>query len=424
MTAQTTFIEKVATEVRSAFPCRLDEQRRLEQRAAVASIVHAASARRPRRPRRLLHAALAAALIAVAGAAAALILQVGQARFSGQEGVSLRKEGLWFESRPGKAMLLRFKDGSRIELASLATGKVVEADEKTVRIVLQGGTLSAGIRRGTGIRWSFRCGSYLVSVKGTAFSMTWSERDRILDLTVLEGTVLVTGAGIAEGGIAVAAGNHLKADEKKRTIFLEPASTKEKGTETSPPSPPAGEPLSPAATGGVCPAGGPDAPSPGGAGQAVALPESKKLMEQGEYAGAVASARMAGFDTLLSTLDLPDLWRLADAARYAEDGGSAIEALTAVRARFGSTQQARIAAFLIGRVNADMEKNPSKAASWFSTYLKEDPGGPLSEEALGRLMDAYLKAGKEHDASETARTYLDKYPEGTFAELANSIVKK
>jgi hypothetical protein len=113
MTAQTTFIEKVATEVRSAFPCRLDEQRRLEQRAAVASIVHAASARRPRRPRRLLHAALAAALIAVAGAAAALILQVGQARFSGQEGVSLRKEGLWFESRPGKAMLLRFKDGSR-----------------------------------------------------------------------------------------------------------------------------------------------------------------------------------------------------------------------------------------------------------------------------------------------------------------------
>ena len=35
----------------------------------------------------------------------------------------------------------------------------------------------------------------------------------------------------------------------------------------------------------------------------------------------------------------------------------------------------------------------SEAASWFETYLREQPSGPLMGDAFGRLMEARLRAG-------------------------------
>ena len=74
-----------------------------------------------------------------------------------------------------------------------------------------------------------------------------------------------------------------------------------------------------------------------------------------------------------------------------------------------------------GRVEMDLNKKPAKAARWFQSYLDDSPGGSLAEEALGRLITALRKAGNEAAASKAAARYLEKYPTGTFREIALAV---
>jgi TolA-binding protein len=153
-------------------------------------------------------------------------------------------------------------------------------------------------------------------------------------------------------------------------------------------------------------------------------PGWKAFIEQGKYAEAMKDAEEEGFEALVEKLPLSDLWLLANAARYAGDDAKAKKALTAVRGRFGKSKLAKVAAFLLGRIALESDKDPAAGERWLETYLAEDPGGPLAEEALGRLIDARVKAGHTKDAREAGAAYLQKYPDGIFAELARSVLKK
>ena len=64
----------------------------------------------------------------------------------------------------------------------------------------------------------------------------------------------------------------------------------------------------------------------------------------------------------------------------------------------------------------------AKAADWFQIYLKERPGGPLTREARGRVMEATHRTGRRTEARNLALTYLLDYPAGPHAELARRIV--
>ena len=64
----------------------------------------------------------------------------------------------------------------------------------------------------------------------------------------------------------------------------------------------------------------------------------------------------------------------------------------------------------------------SQAARSFRTYLKERPGGPMTREALGRLMEASQKEGDTASARAAAERYLRDYPSGPHAKLASRLV--
>ncbi|MDD5309948.1 MAG: hypothetical protein PHU25_21735, partial [Deltaproteobacteria bacterium] len=146
----------------------------------------------------------------------------------------------------------------------------------------------------------------------------------------------------------------------------------------------------------------------------------KTLCDRGDFAGAMAAAQSEGLPGLLETLNMNDLWQLADAARYAKKGDVTARALLAFRSRFASSQKTRVAAFLLGRASMELTHDAAGAQRWFETYLAEDPNGPLAEEALGRLIDAGNRAGDTERARKAAVEYLKRHPGGVFTELARS----
>jgi TolA-binding protein len=154
------------------------------------------------------------------------------------------------------------------------------------------------------------------------------------------------------------------------------------------------------------------------------LPEDwQALLDQGRYNDLMMLVKKSGLEHWLLVLDLPELWRLAEAARYAKQDQEANQILLAVRKRFPATWHARVAAYLLGRLAMQQSQNSKIALKWFTTYLNEDPDGSLAEEALGRLISVYQTLGQNQEAQEAAKTYLQRYPNGMFTFLARSVIK-
>jgi outer membrane protein assembly factor BamD (BamD/ComL family) len=80
-------------------------------------------------------------------------------------------------------------------------------------------------------------------------------------------------------------------------------------------------------------------------------------------------------------------------------------------------------AFAIGLVEFDHWRRYRRAAEWFTTYVNEQPDGPLAEEAQGRLMEAWQRANEPGKARVAGRAYLARYPHGDYADLARHLTR-
>lgn len=433
MNNETKILETLGKEAGTLIGTGPGAGRRLAQKEALVSSVAAVT---PRRRNRLLLPMSAAAAVLVIVLAAIVTLKLMKetpAEFWIDDTLAVNKTGLWLKARDDHPLQLRFEDGSRLQLEKTSTGQIVDATVKSVEIFLGSGQISASIRKNTGRMWAIDAGPYRVSVTGTEFSVFWSEEQTLFNVAVREGSVLVTGNDLADSGITLAAGDRLHINKKKGIFSLGPieeetevASALLPPRQASPGDEEAQEAPSP---------GGGEAPPPeaGRTGEngktapdqkASPPPEWKVLIQEGRYGEAMEAAERAGLDNLLAASSLADLWKLADAARYARDGKKAEKFLMTVRERFGGSKRAKIAAFLLGRVALELNKKPAEGITWLKTYLEEDPGGPLAEEALGRLINAYMKTGRKQQASKTAEIYLQKYENGTFSELAKSVLEQ
>ena len=78
----------------------------------------------------------------------------------------------------------------------------------------------------------------------------------------------------------------------------------------------------------------------------------------------------------------------------------------------------------MARLHFDQLGQYDEAARWFRTYLGEQPRGPFAREALGRLMESEQRSGQVAQAKETARRYLERYPSGPHAHLAQRLVSR
>ena len=118
----------------------------------------------------------------------------------------------------GQAMAAVFSDGSRIVVSESSHARIDSVDANGATVTLDDGHLDATVIHRPQTRWEVRAGDYRIHVTGTRFGAAWSRRDHALTVRLYEGSVVVTGPGIAASGARVRTGHVLHATARGATL--------------------------------------------------------------------------------------------------------------------------------------------------------------------------------------------------------------
>lgn len=361
-----------------------------------------------------------AALVALAGACAALLLVLlpSSRSLSFAVGSAQGQVGAWIAAGADAPLAVAFSDGTSLALDANARARVVAADARGARVLLEGGRLTATVTHTATSAWNFDVGPFDVLVTGTRFELSWSPVSEELKLVLREGSVAVSGP-LVGGRRTVAAGETLDVFCKEQRFEL---TRGELPAARAPPSSTridqaASEPA-PAATGTS------ERARIAKAADASPRPPSWRDLVAGDrYREAMTAAEAEGFDGLVARASAADLLMLADVARFSGKPDRAAAALTAARRRFAGSGEAAKAAFHLGRMAFDQRRSYAEAERWFLVYLEEQPGGSFAQEALGRVIECRESMGSAGEAREAARRYLARYPAGPHAAHARDLLE-
>ena len=263
-------------------------------------------------------------------------------------------------------------------------------------------------------QWTFEAGPFLVSVHGTSFTVAWNPSEAVFELRLQTGAVSVA-SPLAGTEIGLRAGQTLRVSLRDLTSTV---TTGVDGDGEPAPSHPVGKPTAVPLPAFEAPPTAPAGPSEPARwshrGWTTALAENKG-------ADVVADADRRGLAAVLERADSEDLWALANAARYAGRFPLARQALTAHRRRFPSSDRARDAAFLLGRLHDADPDGPENALGWYDRYLAEAPDGAHASDALGRKMTILQRSNRRAEALAVAHDYLQRFPHGTYANAAHAL---
>ena len=338
----------------------------------------------------------------------ALTFTVGAGNAGGTAASNAGLAGAFLAAAADADLPLTFSDGTQVRLAAGARARVAEITPRGARLLVESGVVHARVVHRNDTRWLVDAGPFEVKVTGTRFDVAWQPGEQAIVVTLHEGSVVVTGCGLADGQ-RVSGGQQLHASCKTGTATLSPldgspanlAPANVAPAITPPPPPP--PPPPPSAS---------PAPEPSSTA-ASSLPDAP--------AQRAAAAAMPAATTPATAAEL--LAR-ASAERYAGQFEAATESLDAVRRRFRGSDDAATAAFELGRIAFDGHHDFVAAGGWFDTYLRERPAGALAREALGRDIEARHRAGDSAHAEELATRYIASYPDGPHATLARRLAAR
>jgi hypothetical protein len=232
-------------------------------------------------------------------------------------------------------------------------------------------------------------GPFLVTVKGTVFTVSWDAATETFELNLRHGRVTVSGP-VTGGEIALRAGQRLLVDVPQGETVISEQRSEEwldaPAGSARAPEPPAERP-SAASDKPSAPAGrpGPDRLNNDRRWSvALAAGHLDRILAEAEHAGLKATLDRASSDDLLA---------LADAARYRRRMDLARDALLAERRRFPDSPRSLDAAFRLGRVEEASDRGLARAIEWYDEYLTRAPTGTYASEALGRNDDLDEQAG-------------------------------
>jgi hypothetical protein len=333
-------------------------------------------------------------------------------------------DGGYIRQTEGSAAL-HFSEGTEFALAAGSRARVTSLDAQGAQVLIENGAARVHVTPRPRAHWSVSAGPYTIRVTGTAFDVAWSGRDEVLDLSLHNGSVVVSGP-LAAKGLVLEPGQHLLANVKAGVIRLDhprgeaPAGAHEAAAEA---------PAAPEATDDGAPGRlrRPAATRAGQPGRAAAVGTGwPARLARGDFQGIVADAERQGIDATLRGAQADDLAALADAARYARRTELAQHALLAERRRFPRSVAGRDAAFFMGGL---VEEGAGAAAAsaaldWYDRYLRESPSGTYASQALGRKMLMKERLGEREAARAVAVEYLRRFPTGPYADRARAVLDR
>lgn len=330
------------------------------------------------------------------------------------EGINREPAASFIETDEDSATV-RFAEGS-VVIVSPETGmRVLQTRPHGVTLSVEHGQVRCNVVHQHATEWMVRAGPFEIRVTGTQFDTQWQPRSGRFELAMLEGSVEVSGPEIS-GAQHVRAGERLVIDTSEGTKTL----TGNGGTLSL-----GSEPRE-NGDAGKCDAGLERTPSTDAAvvshvdAKPRSAPTWQGLAESGRHSEAMSQIRAAGIDAVIEGSDVATLRLLADTLRIAGAPKLAQQVLSVLRDKYGTRGET---AFILGKIAADHFNAPVEALEWFETYLLEEPSGALREQALGRCLELEQNVGGQHTL-ERARQYLDTYPSGVFATLAEETLAR
>jgi hypothetical protein len=339
------------------------------------------------------------------------------------EGGSVLEGGYLRESGHAGIKLL-FNEGSKFVLMPGTRGRLRAIDPKGARVAIEHGTASFQVTQSNDRRWLVEAGPFLVTVKGTVFTVSWDSSSERFELSLRHGRVVVSGP-VSGGDIALRAGQQLVVSLPRAETSITEGQPEDAIDE------PIGTPDSRALTPSVVrlpvvrdkPAQ--STPSVAPMPSTVAKIEGERRwadeLASGHWDRILEDVERTGVKAALDKASSEDLFALADAARYRRRMDLAREALLAERRRFPGSPRALDAIFLLGRVAESGERGTTRAMVWYDEYLSRAPAGAYAAEALGRKMTLTSESGGTELARPIAEEYLRRFPKGSYAGSARAL---
>jgi ferric-dicitrate binding protein FerR (iron transport regulator) len=336
-------------------------------------------------------------------------------------------EGGYLSESDGTGIKLFFDEGSTFVLSPGTRGRLRVADAEGVRLAVEHGTASLVVVHNPGRRWSVEAGPFVVTVRGTDFSVSWDPADERFELDLRRGRVTVSGPVVGDS-LSLRTGQKLSVSlPKAETVITEERADKIDGAplpaasaalpsasppSTSPSSRPTGEPGSGAVE---------TTPPSAAVARGSDARRWREALSKGAWDEILAAAEREGVDATLEHASSDDLMALSDAARYRRRLDLSKAALVAQRRRFPSSPRSIDALFLLGRVEELRKSGRAPALAFYDEYLSRAPAGTYAAEALGRKMILTKEATGPASARAIADEYLRRFPRGSYAGAARAL---
>ena len=300
-----------------------------------------------------------------------------------------------------------FSDGSLIRLARATRTHFVDVSSGGADMRVEQGTLIADITHTQKTRWRFLAGPFAVRVTGTRFTLDWDREDGIFSVAMDEGSVEITSADGRPEPRRVSGGETFVAwTHENRTALV--------------PNRPATEVHRDETVAALSETSATDE-TEGAVASDISTDEESPNVERSEDA---AGRTPRAPTRICRESDAKQLLDSADRARRGGDWRAAADAYELVRTCFRRTPESTLAAFNLGKIAFDRRRDWSDAIHWLKVYLDEQRGEGPVRESMGRLMEAYMRAGQPGSARAIARRYLENYPSGPHAGYAESLIEE
>jgi hypothetical protein len=327
-------------------------------------------------------------------------------------------EGGYLSEVGHRGVELDFDEGSRFVLTPGTRGRLRAVSPEGARFEVDHGTAAFTITPNRDRHWVVEAGPFLVSVRGTDFTVVWDPSSERLDVELRRGRVTVSGPVVGDE-LGLRPGQHLAVSLPRAETTI---------TETRPDATPAAS-AGPADSAASSAAPAPELsarPSPSSAPAPAARAPSlergwRQALAKGQWDRILDDVERAGVTASLQTLSSDELFMLADAARYRRRTDLARAALLTERERFPSSSRSLDAAFLLGRVEELRPNGSAQAIARYDEYLARAPSGTYAAEALGRKMILVKATAGAARAREIASEYLRRFPNGSYAEAARTL---